>query len=43
MKVQMKTVWYIDDDNIRHYTVVHHNSELVFLRMRFDFVGVVSD
>ena len=38
----MKTVWYIDDENIKHFTVVHHETELIFLKSRFDFVGIVE-
>ena len=38
----MKTVWYIDDDNIRHFTVVYDADELAFLQERFDYVGILS-
>lgn len=39
----MKTVWYIDDDNVKHFTVIRHAIELIFLKHRFDFVGIVED
>ena len=39
----MKTVWYIDDENVKHYTVIYHKAELIFLKYRFDFVGIVED
>ena len=38
----MKTVWYIDDFNLRHITVVHDQSELIFLQERFDLVGEIT-
>ena len=39
----MKTVWYIDDDNIRHFTVIHSEGEFNFLKDRFEFVGLITD
>ena len=39
----MKTVWYLDDDNAKHFTVVRDPAELIFLKQRFDFVGVIED
>ena len=39
----MKTVWYLDDDYTRHITVVHEPAELIFLKMRFDYVGIISE
>jgi hypothetical protein len=39
----MKTVWYLDDDYMRHITVVRDPAELIFLKMRFDYVGVFSE
>ena len=39
----MKTVWYLDDDYLRHITVVHEPAELTFLKMRFDYVGIISE
>ena len=42
MKTVVQTVWYIDDDNIRHYTVIKNEHELTFLKNRFDFVGVID-
>ena len=39
----MKTVWYLDDDYARHITVVREPAELIFLKMRFDYVGIISE
>ena len=39
----MKTVWYLDDENIRHYTVVVNPVELIFLKNRFDYIGIVNE
>lgn len=39
----MKTVWYIDDENVKHFTVIYHETEFIFLKSRFDFVGMVED
>ena len=39
----MKTVWYIDDNNVKHVTVIQHEAELRFLQIRFDFVGTFDD
>ena len=39
----MKTVWYLDDNNVKHFTVVRNALELLFLRQRFNYVGVFSD
>ena len=43
MKTVVQTVWYIDDDNQRHITVVREPAELIFLKERFDYVGIVSN
>lgn len=39
----MKTVWYLDDDYVRHITVVRDPAELIFLKMRFDYVGILYE
>ena len=39
----MKAIWYIDDDNVKHVTVVRDSAELIFLKERFDFVGTLED
>ena len=39
----MKTVWYLDDDYTRHITVVREPAELIFLKTRFDYVGIISE
>ena len=39
----MKVVWYIDDENVKHFTVVRNPAELIFLKERFDFVGTLED
>ena len=39
----MKAVWYIDDFNVKHFTVVRNPAELIFLKERFDFVGTLED
>lgn len=39
----MKAVWYLDDDNVKHFTVVCDSTELIFLKERFDFVGTLED
>jgi hypothetical protein len=39
----MKAVWYLDDDYVKHFTVVRNPAELIFLKQRFDFVGVLED
>ena len=39
----MKTVWYLDDENMKHVTVVRDPAELIFLKERFDFVGTFED
>jgi hypothetical protein len=43
MKTVVKAVWYIDDDNVKHITVIHQASELQFLKSRFIFVGTFED
>ena len=39
----MKAVWFLDDENIKHFTVVRNSAELIFLKERFDFVGTIED
>lgn len=39
----MKAVWYLDDENVKHVTVVCNPAELIFLKERFDFVGTFED
>ena len=34
----MKTVLYLEDNNVKHYTVIQNAVELLLLRMRFDYV-----
>lgn len=43
MKTVIQAVWYIDDDNVKHFTVVRNPAELIFLKQRFDFVHRVDD
>jgi hypothetical protein len=43
MKTFLKSVWYLDDNNVKHITVVHSRAELIFLRERFDFSGTLED
>ena len=38
----MKTVWYIDHNNKRHCTVVRNILELILLKERYDFVGMIN-
>ena len=42
MKTTAQTVWYIDDHNVKHYTVIHSAQELCFLKLRFDFVQTIK-
>lgn len=35
----MKTIWYLDDDNIKHITVVNSEWEFNFFKNRFYYVG----
>jgi hypothetical protein len=39
----MRAVWYLDDENVKHVTVVRDPAELIFLKERFDFVGTLED
>ena len=39
----MKAVWYLDDENVKHFTVVRDPAELTFLKERFEFVGTLED
>jgi hypothetical protein len=39
----MRAVWYLDDENVKHVTVVRNPAELIFLKERFDFVGTLED
>jgi len=39
----MQAVWYLDDENMKHVTVVRDPAELIFLKERFDFVGTLED
>ena len=39
----METVWYLDDDNVKHFTVVREPCEMAFLQDRFDYVGIVGE
>ena len=43
MKTVIQAVWYIDDNNVKHITVVQSHGELIFLKERFDFVGLLKD
>ena len=43
MKTVVQTIWYIDDDNQRHITVVREPAEFAFIKERFDYVGVISN
>ena len=43
MKTKIQAVWYIDDDNVKHFTVITKEVELWFLRNRFDLVGFLED
>ena len=39
----MKTVWYLDDDNVKHITVVSTTEEMIFLKERFGYVGILHE
>ena len=39
----MKAVWYLDDENVKHITVVSNSAEFGFLKERFEFVGTLED
>ena len=39
----MKTVWYLDDENIKHITVISSSEELEFLQKRFLYVGILQN
>lgn len=39
----MKTVWYLDDENVKHITVVQSQAEFDFLKERFHYAGVESN
>ena len=43
MKTVLQAIWYLDDDNVKHFTVVRSQGELIFLKARFDFVGTLED
>ena len=43
MKTVIQTVWYLDDDNMKHFTVVRNPAELIFLKERFTFVGKIDE
>ena len=42
MRTNSQVVWYLDDDNIKHFTVIHDICELLFLKDRFAFVGKIE-
>ncbi len=42
MRTAIQAVWYIDDNNVKHYTVVNSAQELFFLKLRFDFVQTIK-
>ena len=39
----MKTVLYLDHNNVKHYTVIQNIAELLLLRMRFDYVYELTE
>ena len=39
----MKTVWYLDDNNVKHITVINSTEELQFLQERFNYVGILPN
>lgn len=41
MKIQ--TVWYIDDNGVKHFTTVRETWELNFLKMRFLYVKIFDE
>ena len=43
MKTVIQAVWYLDDDNVKHFTVVRNPAELIFLKERFSFVQKVDE
>ena len=43
MKTVVQTIWYIDDNNQRHITVVREPAELAFIKARFEYVGIISN
>ena len=43
MKTVIQAVWYLDDDNVKHFTVVRNSAELNFLKERFSFVRKVDE
>lgn len=43
MKTVVQTIWYIDDNNQRHITVVREPAEFAFIKERFEYVGIISN
>ena len=43
MKTVIQAVWYLDDDNVKHFTVVRNSAELIFLKERFTFVRKIGE
>jgi hypothetical protein len=42
MNTFIRTVWYLDDDNVKHIIVIKSRSELLFLKERFEKVGMLT-